>query len=222
MGKGLAALPLGTVLTVDSPRLEQIPKFKTRGNLQLLEELMTAFFCSARCPRDLILQTYDLARSMCDAGVAIIGGFQTPMEKECLRLLLRGNQPLVICPTRGIGNMRVPRDWRGPLEEGKLLLLSLFAETVRRATAGSAAQRNELVASLAAQVFIVHAAPGSKTESFARQLAAAGKSLLTLDSPANGNLVDMGSQGVRPDTIPPYQMEITTHGALTCRSVAPN
>ena len=83
------------------------------------------------------------------------------------------------------------------MKEGRLLVLSPFSETVRRATAESAAQRNGLVASLATQVFIAHAAPGSKTESFARKLAAAGKPLLTLDSPANANLVDMGAVGVQ-------------------------
>ena len=88
--------------------MEQIPKFKTRGNLQLLEESLTAFFCSVPCPGDLILKAYDLARTMRDAGVPVIGGFQTPMVKECLRLLLRGSQPVVICPARGIDNMQVP------------------------------------------------------------------------------------------------------------------
>ncbi len=78
--------------------MEQLSKFKIRGNLHLLEEPLTAFFCSARCAGDLILKTYDLARSMRDAGVAVIGGFQIPMERECLRLLLRGTQPVVICP----------------------------------------------------------------------------------------------------------------------------
>ena len=152
------------------------PEVQSKGNLQLLEEPLTALFCSSQCPGDLILKTYDLARSMRDGGIAVIGGFQTPMEKECLRLLLRGNQPVVICPARSIENMRVPRDWRGPLREGRLLVLSPFSETVRRATAETAAQRNELVASLATRVFITHAARGSKTESFARKLAAAGKS----------------------------------------------
>ncbi len=85
------------------------PKFKSKGNLRLLEEQLTALFYSNRCPGDLILKTYDLARAMRDAETPVIGGFQTPMEKECLRLLLRGRQPVVICPARGIENMRVPR-----------------------------------------------------------------------------------------------------------------
>ena len=118
--------------------MEQFPKFKSIGNSRLLEEPLTALFCSARCPGDLILKTYDLARSMRDAGVAVIGGFQTPMEKECLRLLLRGSQPVVICPARGIENMRIPRDWQLALEEERLLVLSPFPKHQWRPTAKAA------------------------------------------------------------------------------------
>jgi hypothetical protein len=51
------------------------------------------------------------------AGIPIIGGFHSPMEKECLDLLLRGQQPIVICPARSIQGMRIcgfpqPGDWR--------------------------------------------------------------------------------------------------------------
>ena len=163
------------------------------GNLSLLDAPLTALFCSNRCPGDLILKTYDLARAMRDTGVPVIGGFQTPMERECLRLLLRGEQPVVICPARGIDAMRIPRDWRPALDDGRLLVLSPFPSTVRRPRAELAAQRNDLVADLAQRVFIAHAAPGSRTEAFARTLAASGKPLLTLDSAANGNLVAMGA-----------------------------
>ncbi|MDE0165954.1 MAG: DNA-processing protein DprA [Bryobacterales bacterium] len=167
-----------------------------RGNLRLLEEPLTALFCSIRCPGDLILKTYDLAREMRDAGAPVIGGFQTPMEKECLRLLLRGTQPVVVCPARGIDKMRIPRDWRAPLEEDRFLVLSPFPSTRRRPTVKLAARRNDLVANLARRVLIVHAAPGGKTEAFARKLAESGKPLLTLDSPANANLMEMGARAL--------------------------
>ena len=171
--------------------VELLPKVKSKGNLSLLDESLTAFFCSNRCPGDLILKTYDLARVIRDAGVPVIGGFQTPMERECLRLLLRGKQPVVVCPARGIDNMRISREWRPALDDGRLLVLSPFPATARRPTAALAAQRNDLVADLAQRVFIAHAATGSKTEAFARNLASSGKPLLTLDSPANANLVEM-------------------------------
>ena len=174
--------------------VQLLPKVKSKGNLSLLDEQLTALFCSNRCPGDLILKTYDLARAMRDAGVPVIGGFQTPMERECLRLLLRGSQPIVVCPARGIDTMRIPRDWRPALNDGRLLVLSPFPATTRRPTAELAAQRNDLVASLASRVFIAHAAPRSKTEAFARKLIESGKPLLTLDSPANANLAEMGGR----------------------------
>ena len=176
--------------------LQLPPKAKSRGNLSLLEKPLTALFCSKRCPGDLILKTYDLAKAMRDAGTPVIGGFQAPMEKECLRLLLRGSQPVVVCPARSIDNMRIPRDWRDPLNAGRMLILSPFPATVRRPTAETAARRNDLVADLAHRVFIAHAAPGSKTEAFARKLAHAGKPLLTLTSPANKNLAGLGAKVV--------------------------
>ena len=171
------------------------------GNLRLLNEPLTALFCSQRCPGDLILKTYDLARAMRDAGIPVVGGFQTPMEQECLRLLLRGAQPVVVCPARSIDNMRIPRDWRPALDDGRLLVLSPFPATVRRPTTEVAAQRNDVVAQLAHRVFIVHAAPGGNTEAFARKLVASGKPLLTLNSPANENLVGMGAEVVRPRSL---------------------
>ncbi len=194
----LAPVKTARGVGVNGPAAVALPPETARlGNLRLLDKPLTALFCSNRCPGDLILKTYDIARAMRDAGVPVIGGFQTPMEKECLRLLLRGEQPVVICPARGISNMRIPRGWRPALDEGRLLVLSPFPATARRPTAEIAAQRNDLVADLAQRVFIAHAAPGSKTEDFACKLAGSGKPLLTLDSPANEELLGMGAQVVR-------------------------
>ena len=164
------------------------------GNQALLNADLTALFCSQQCPGDVILKLYDVARAMRDAAVPVIGGFQTPMEKECLRILLRGDQPIVISPARGIETMRIPREWRRPLDQGRLLILSPFPPALRRPTAASAAQRNEFVADHADRVLIAHAAPGGKTEAFARRLAESGKPLLTLNSPANANLVALGAE----------------------------
>jgi predicted Rossmann fold nucleotide-binding protein DprA/Smf involved in DNA uptake len=77
------------------------------GNSGILRTRLMALFCSVRCPGDLIIKTYDLARSLHDAGVPVIGGFHSPMEKECLALLLRGKQPVILCPARCVDGMRL-------------------------------------------------------------------------------------------------------------------
>ena len=118
------------------------------GDLGILDTRLIGFFCSVRCPGDVILKTYDLARVLRETDVTIVGGFQSPMEKEFLDLLLRGSASVVVCPARGIGNMRIPKGWKKPLDEGRLLLLSFFDDSIRRPTVAIAAGRNAYIATL--------------------------------------------------------------------------
>jgi len=144
------------------------PTVTAQGDLGILHDTLLGFFCSVRSPGDAILKTYDLARTLRDADVTIIGGFQSPMEKECLDMLLRGSVSVVVCPARGLGNMRIPQGWKHPLAEGRLLLLSFFDDTIRRPTAAIAAQRNTYVATLADRLLVAHAEKGDKTEALCK------------------------------------------------------
>jgi len=166
------------------------------GNLDHVGNRLLALFCSTKCPGSLILDTYDLARALRGTGVTVIGGFHSPMEKECLDLLLRGKQPIVICPARGLQRMRIPPTWKKPLESGRLLILSPFGEKHRRATADLAAERNQFVAALSDGVFIAHAASGSKTEKFCLELIARGTSVFVLDRKDNQRLLDCGARAL--------------------------
>jgi len=150
-----------------------------------LQSKKLALFCSRKCPGNLILKAYDLARSLRDAGTTVISGFHTPVEKECLRILLRGTQPIIICPARSIEGMRIPAAWKQPLDQGRLLLLSPFEKKHRRMTAALAEQRNDFVVAVTDEVIFIHASSGSKTESFAHGLLDKGIPILTLNSPYN-------------------------------------
>jgi predicted Rossmann fold nucleotide-binding protein DprA/Smf involved in DNA uptake len=163
------------------------------GNLDILKVPLVGLFCSLRCPGNVILQTYDLARGLRDAGVPVIGGLHSPMEKECLDLLLRGRQPVVICPARGIERMRIPMGWRNPLAEGRLLIVSPFDEKQKRATATLADERNRLVALLASEFFIPCAAPAGKTYQLCRDLVTAGKPVYTFPLEETKGLVQSGA-----------------------------
>ncbi|MGO9177191.1 MAG: DNA-processing protein DprA [Desulfobaccales bacterium] len=172
------------------------------GNLDILQQASLAFFCSVKCPGSLILQTYDLARSLRDAHIGVIGGFHSPMEKDCLALLLRGKQPVIICPARTLKGMRLPKDWKSALDQGRLLLLSPFEEKLRRTTADQAQIRNKFVAAIAAAIFIAHATEGSKSEQLSREVLAWGKPLLTLPSPKNARLIALGATPIAMDNLP--------------------
>lgn len=147
-----------------------------------------ALFCSSKTPASLILQIHDLAQRWRVDGPTIISGFHSPAEREALTVLLRGPQPIIVCPARSLMRMRIKATYKAPLSEGRLLLLSPFPDTVRRATQAIALQRNRFVAALADRVLIAHAHPGSKTAQLAHEVAAWGRPIVTLAHPANEHL----------------------------------
>ena len=148
-------------------------------------------FCSVRCPGSVILALYDAIRALRDASVVVAGGFQSPMERECLDLLLRGKQRVVVCPPRP--RKAIPASWRAAIDDGRLQLLAPPDSAAARTTAAIAARRNEFVAQISAALLIAHASPGGKTEQLAVRALAAGKPVYTLEDPANANLVTLGA-----------------------------
>ena len=170
------------------------------GNLDVLRCRLLALLCSARCPGNLILQTYDLMQTLRQAGVTVISGFHAPMERECLTVLLRGTQPIVVCPARNIVGMQMRSEYQAPLAAGRLLFLSPFTKAQRRVTAETAMARNRFVAALADAIFVPHAAPHSKTEQFCHDILTWGKPLYTLEADANTGLITLGAQELRPNT----------------------
>ena len=171
------------------------------GNVDILRHNSTAFFCSTKCPGDLILKTYDLAQILRDTGMTVISGFHSPMERECLTILLRGAQPVIICPARSINNMRINKEYKKPLKDGRLLFLSQFDENQQRISAQRAHYRNLFVAAMSAAVFVVYAEPSSKTEELCRQIISWQKPIYTFESDYNKNLVEMGARPIRPENI---------------------
>ncbi len=164
------------------------------GNLEILTHNKLALFCSVRCPGALILKTHDLAQQLAQAGVTVIGGFHSPVEKECLRILLRGRQPVIICPARSLKKMRILKEWKKPLDEGRLLFLSPFPDNRHRGDTEMAVYRNRFVAALADRIFISYAEPSSKTENFCREILAWRKPVYTLGHASNENLITLGAR----------------------------
>ena len=168
--------------------------FQLLGDPALLTAPQIALLGSVRCPAALLLAMHDQAQQWRQTGVAVVSGFQSPLEEEALLVLLRGHSPLLICLARNIAKYRLPKAWREPLDQGRLAVVS--AATVPRATPTSTHQRNQLVAALAPTLFIPYAAPNSKTLALAQSLLAQGKQVQTFASAHNQALLDAGAEAV--------------------------
>jgi hypothetical protein len=136
-------------------------------------------------------------RFLRDASVAVVSGFHSPIEKDCLDILLKGAQPIVVCPARSIARMRIPIVWKNSIDAGRLLILSPFDEKQKRPTVSTAQQRNDLVAMLGQSFLIPYAEAGSKTEQLGREIIQSGKSVYTFQS-EKSRLVQLGANTIKP------------------------
>jgi len=109
------------------------------------------------------LQTYEQCIKWRAEGQSIISGFHSPMEKECLRIFLKGEQPIITSPARGSWK-RIPKEWQPHIEKGRLLIVSNFSESVKRMTKYNAMERNEFIKNLASEVYVAHAVGGGKLD----------------------------------------------------------
>ncbi len=180
------------------------PTVTAWGSLRPLAGKLLGFFCSVRTPGAVILKIYDLAQTLRDANQTIIGGFQSPMEKEFLDFLLRGTAPVVVCPARGISPMRIPKAWRGPMEEGRLLILSFCNAGIRRPTSATAARRNVLVVALADRLLVPYAEPAARSSNFAERPRPKASRCLRCPHPAMHTLLTSAQRRFPQTAFPPF------------------
>ena len=125
------------------------------GNRDLLGQFTVGFLASRRVPPEAVMRCLDWATRMRDEGVCVMSGFQSPLEKEVLDILLKGTSPLILVLARRMWDARhIPSLFRQPLADGRLLVISPVSQSVRRVDAHSAALRNRYILDHADSLFL--------------------------------------------------------------------
>ena len=167
------------------------------GNAAILRNCLLGLVCSIRCPGSVVIKTFDAIRALRDAGVGMIGGFHSPMERECLDILLRGDQSVILCAAKGLPGLRLGQGARRAVREGRLLLISPFYDTVRRTTAAQAVERNQVVAMMSKVLLVPFASPEGKTWANVSAAIERGQLVCTFADSENAALI---AAGVKPMT----------------------
>jgi len=183
--------PRTVLLRVSHPSLN--PSITAIGNIDILKQAKLALFCSVKCPGNISLKALDLARALRDSGVTLISGFHSPIERKILKILLPSPSPLIVCPARCLEGMSLPREYKKPLAEGRLLLLSPFEKNRKYPTTETSSLRNEFAAAVADAVFVVHAAPESNTEYLCREIISWRKTIYTMKNNEK-NMIKLGAR----------------------------
>jgi len=167
------------------------------GNIEILKQSLLGLFASVKCPASLILKAHDLAQKLVEDCTPVISGFHSPVEKEMLSVLQRGSGSIVICPARGLEEMRIPARYHHLFEKGRLLLLSAFPSSIKRPKENFTQERNRIVGTLAERIMIIYANPGGKIEALCRDFLKWNKPVFALPGNQNAHLFNQGIQEFR-------------------------
>lgn len=118
-------------------------KLQMIGNAALLDRPDKVAFLSSRriSPAD-VLKCYEWAEKVRDTDQCVVSGFQSPLEKDVLKFLLRGKAPVILVLARSLWKT-MPEELRDHVGLGRLLIVSPVAAA--RASAATAAARNRWI-----------------------------------------------------------------------------
>ena len=118
----------------------------TLGDASIIELHKVGFLSSRKVPPAAVMKCYDWATEMRDEGVCVMGGFQSPLERDVLAFLLQGKQPVVWVLAHKLWvEKSIPKPYREPIAAGRLLVVSPVAQSVARVDARTAAIRNRYI-----------------------------------------------------------------------------
>ena len=124
------------------------------GNAALMERPKVAFLSSRKVAPAAVMRCYDWATGMRGGGgtpggsagrlapPCVVGGFQSALERDVLKLLLpEGGPPIVMVLARGMWRS-VPVEYREAINAGRMLVVSPFSQGVVRVSKETAEKRN--------------------------------------------------------------------------------
>ena len=128
---------------------------KYLGNKQLLNLHKIGFIASRHASTLDVIPTLDWAVEISKSmDVAVVSGFQSPLEKDVLKFLLRGVCPIIIVLARGMYR-NLPDALQTPMDQQRLLIISNESDTTNRVSEITAHKRNEYVISISDEMKII-------------------------------------------------------------------
>ena len=122
------------------------------GNIALLQKRKIGFLASRQISTVSVLPTLDWATEISQREeVAVVSGFHSRMEREVLKILLRGKCGIIVVLARGMYH-QVPQIYEEALQQNRLLLLSYEKDNQTRISERTAHKRNEWVVSLSEEM----------------------------------------------------------------------
>ena len=138
-----------------------MPDVQYIGNIELLKLPKSAFLSSRSITPKTVIACYDWATKQRDAGICVISGFHSQIEKDVLHFLLKGKQPIILVLGRSLYK-QIPEELNKPLNEERLLIVSVVSQSTNRQSIETALIRNKYIIENADEVVFGSLDPNGK------------------------------------------------------------
>lgn len=138
---------------VNHPLLSADEVWRGLGNVALLDvPHKLTLLVSRRCDGETVLAAYDRVSAASDGETVVVSGFHSPVEADCLKILLRSPDSRVIMVlARYLSEaFLVDASWRTALDQGRMLILSAFPVRQKRPDRAACERRNGQVRAICA------------------------------------------------------------------------
>lgn len=163
--------------------------FHSRGNIELLSQNKVAVFASRNTPDSLTPALKDLFARLLNLPLSLAGGWQSPVEKQLLKLFnpnVKAN--LIQYFAREINDLKLAPWQTALLQEQKLLIISPETNS-KRPTRGLVSKRDTLIFSHCKKVIFLYIEPGGRLQAYFDQLLQGGHAIFLFEHPLNERFI---------------------------------
>ena len=94
------------------------------GDVSILDNSLHSLIINDFLSGEAVIDALEVARGLRDKNIVVVSCFDSFVEKQSLRFLLKGNQPLVAVVSVGM-NDELLQTYRGLIDQGRFLMIEL-------------------------------------------------------------------------------------------------
>ncbi len=178
-----------------------LTKFKSKGNIELLSHKRVALLASRHAPEMIFPVALNLAQALAQLSISIAGGWQSPLEKACLKIFEKSTHTSILYYSATDISYRRPDSFMMQMEQEKRLLFLCTEDAPKRAGTRDVDKRDQLMAGQVGLFLFLFIAANGRLERHFDSLLKNGRTPLVLDIPQNRPYLKSGGIAVNEDSI---------------------
>lgn len=174
-------------------KFEKLGDLFYSGNIHLLNNSLTAIFCSSIIPMTLYLPALDFIKQVFNLDITVISGWHSNVENKLLELKPpKSRANIIIFLAKGIENYKLTDNLIEDYRNNKILTASYW-KNEKRISAVNSKSRNQAILEKAKKILFLNIHENGNLHKLFDQSIALNKKVFLLDHPSNERWIEKGA-----------------------------